>query len=100
MKTPKSRIEFNHDRRELFVEGKSVHLPNAEYRVLHALKSTNRAMTREELGHEVGHTPEQIENGGRVIDQYVARLRRKLGRHADAIETVSRFGYRIASAYA
>lgn len=96
----KSRIAFNHDRRELLIAGKELRIPPAEYAILHALHATGHALTREQLGREIGHSTGQIELGGRTIDQHISRLRRRLGRYGDAIETVVKHGYKLAKAYA
>lgn len=95
-----SKIKFNDGRKEVFVAGREVRLPNAEYRILHALHTTGNAMSREALGRELGHSTEQIELGGRTVDQHIARLRRRLGNHGGAIETVIKFGYRLSNQYA
>lgn len=95
MKTP--RIKFVHDRREVFVAGKEIKLAPSEYGILHALYATGHALTREQLGREIGHSTEQIELGGRVVDQIVARMRRKIG--ANIILTVTKVGYKMASAH-
>lgn len=100
MKNPsKSRIAFNHDRRELFVAGRELRIPPAEYAILHALHQTGHALTREQLGREIGYTTEQIEVSSRTVDQHISRLRRKMKPHGDAIETVTGHGYRLASSY-
>lgn len=102
-KTPsKSRIEINDARKEVFLNGREIALPPSEYKVLYALKETNRALTREEIGAYLGHTKEEAQMAavGRCIDQYVARLRRKLKADAKAVQTVHGHGYKLASAYA
>lgn len=101
MKNPsKSVIKIDDSRKEVFLAGKPIFLPNAEYRVLHALYATGHALTRAQLGRELGHSAEQIDLGGRTVDQHIARLRRRLGRYRDAIQTVAKHGYRLSSAYA
>lgn len=99
MKTPKSRISFNHDRRELFVAGRELALPPAEYAILHALHATGHALTREQLGREIGYSSEQIEVSSRTVDQHISRLRRKMKPHGNAIQTVIGHGYKLAASY-
>lgn len=94
---PKSRLKFDDGRKELFFAGREVKLAPSEYRVLHALHTTGRALTREELRREIGHSTEQIELGGRVVDQIIARTRRKIG--SNIILTVMKVGYKMAAAY-
>ncbi len=94
-KTPSKNIVFNHDRREVFVNGKEVHFPPSEYGVLKALIETNKVLNREELLKFLGRSPDQIKRQSsdhRAIDQYVARLRRRLG--PGYVTTVSNAGYR------
>lgn len=98
MKTP--RLKFDHNRREVFLAGKEVRLAPSEYIILHALHATGHALTREQLSREIGHSSEQIEMGGRVVDQHIARLRRKLKADRNAIQTVTRHGYKLSAAYA
>ena len=98
MKTP-SKIKFNHDRRELFVAGRELALPPAEYAILHALHATGHALTREQLGREIGYSSEQIEVSSRTVDQHISRLRRKMKAHGNAIQTVTGHGYKLAASY-
>jgi DNA-binding response OmpR family regulator len=90
----KCKIKIVHDRRETFVNGKEVHLANAEYKILYALMETNRVMTRPELGELLGYEKERFELSNRVIDQHVARIRRKLHCCRSAVKTVPSVGYK------
>lgn len=97
-KTPQPRIEFNHDRREVFTGGKERYLAPAEYGVLKALFETGKCLSRHELAVALGHSDESAEAyaDGRVIDQHIARLRRKIG--PGIILTVQKSGYKLSSA--
>lgn len=94
-KTP--RLTVNHDRREVFVNGKEVYLAPSEYGIVKALRDTNKAMSREALSEALGRSKAEAElyAAGRVVDQHVARARRKIG--PGIILTVPRVGYKIAA---
>ena len=96
MKTP--RIKIDHDRREVFVNGKERYLPPAEYAILRALMGPPaKALTREQLSEAIGHTGERVGMSvlSRVVDQHVHRLRVKIG--PSMIQTVQKFGYKLAA---
>ena len=95
MKTP--RIKIDHDRREIFVYGVERYFPPSEYGIIKALRDSNKAMSRESLAEALGRSKSEAElyAAGRVIDQHVARARRKLG--PGVILTVSHVGYKIAA---
>ena len=76
-------------------EGKMVDLSPKEFDLLVCLmKSKGNVMTREALCESVwGH--EYYQNT-RTVDVHVGRLRKKLGKTGDKIETIERIGYRYA----
>lgn len=84
---------LDREARELRVDGRRVPLTPLEFALLAYLHaSTGRAVAREELLREVwgsGYT-----GWSNKVDAVVASLRRKLGRHARCLQTVTGVGYR------
>lgn len=89
-------ISLHYDRREVRVGGKLVECSPTEFKLLAALvERAGKVLSREQLLNRVwGY---DSETGTRTVDMHVLRLREKLGREADRLETVRGFGYRIAS---
>ena len=78
--------------REVRVAGMPVELTATEYALVLALaENPRRVLTRRQL-EDVIHTQDS-DASSNVIEVYVSRLRRKLGR--DAIRTVRGVGYRL-----
>lgn len=73
---------------------REIHLPKKEFEVLLFLaRHPERVVSRETLLNEVwGHNVYVID---RTIDVHVRKIREKLGRHAQHIETVKGVGYRF-----
>ena len=81
-------------RHRVSVEGKLVHLTSIEYKLLHTLVTKRgRVQARDRLLNEVWGYESLIDT--RTVDTHVRRLRAKLGKSGDAIETVRSFGYRF-----
>jgi hypothetical protein len=81
------------EQRALVVDGEQVALTRLEYGVLaHLQRRRPVVVPRDELLREVW---QQAFGGSNVVDAVVRTIRRKLGRHADALETVKGFGYRL-----
>lgn len=81
-------------RHRVSVNGKPVHLTSIEYKLLHALVvRRGRVQPRDRLLNEVWGYESVIDT--RTVDTHVRRLRAKLGKSGDAIETVRSFGYRF-----
>ena len=79
--------------RELVLETGRVALTPLELGVIGYLVSRKgKAVSRAELLRDVWHT--SYRGGSNVVDTVIRSLRRKLERHADRIETVTRIGYR------
>lgn len=89
-------LEIDPRRHTVRVEGKSVALTLAEFRLLHFLiANEGRAFSRQELlPHVVGEGVYVID---RNIDVHVRNVRRKLEDHASHIVTVRGVGYRFDS---
>lgn len=81
------------DQHRLEIDRKPVDLSPKEFDLLAALmRSKNNVLTRESLCESVwGH--ELMENT-RTVDVHVGRLRKKMGKYEQRIETVERLGYR------
>ena len=86
-------IKLHLDQHRLEIDKKPVDLSPKEFDLLASLmRAKNTVLSREVLCESVwGH--ELVENT-RTVDVHVGRLRRKLGRHENKIETVERLGYR------
>jgi DNA-binding response OmpR family regulator len=81
-------------RHSVTVAGKPVRLTSVEFKLLAMLlRRPGRVQTRDRLLNEVWGYESVIDT--RTVDTHVRRLREKLGKAADAIETVRGFGYRL-----
>jgi DNA-binding response OmpR family regulator len=81
-------------RHQVDVGGKPVRLTSVEFKLLSMLmRRQGRVQERDRLLNEVWGYESVIDT--RTVDTHVRRLRKKLGKAADAIETVRGFGYRI-----
>jgi DNA-binding response OmpR family regulator len=80
---------------DLIMDRKAVLLTATEFKLLSLLmERAGRVQTRDVLLNEVWGYDVAIQS--RTVDIHVRRLREKLGRASDCIETVRGFGYRIA----
>jgi two-component system phosphate regulon response regulator PhoB len=76
------------------VAGKSVRLTSVEFKLLSMLmRRQGLVQERDRLLNEVWNYESAIDT--RTVDTHVRRLRKKLGKAADSIETVRGFGYRM-----
>ena len=81
-------------RHHVAVGGKPIRLTSVEFKLLTMLlRRPGRVQTRDRLLNEVWGYESVIDT--RTVDTHVRRLREKLGKAADAIETVRGFGYRL-----
>jgi len=77
------------------VKGQSVELTATEFKLLATLmERRSRVQTRDTLLTDVWGYEGDVDT--RTVDTHVRRLREKLGKAADAIETVRGVGYRLA----
>lgn len=83
-------VKIDVSRQEVFVGKREVKLCNKEFRLLKALYESGKTLSRLEILKAIGS--DEIYSEGRVADQHVARIRRKLG--PGAIITVACFGYK------
>ena len=88
------RLKIDFDRREVWLEGKTVKLRPTEYRLLQLLyERRGRVQARAHLLETVWEAAPDIQT--RTVDMHVQRLRSKLGEAGELIETVRGFGYRL-----
>ena len=81
-------------RHRVSVLGKAVHLTSIEFKLLSTLlQRRGRVQARDRLLNDVWGYESVIDT--RTVDTHVRRLREKLGKAGDAIETVRSFGYRF-----
>ena len=87
-------ISIDPARHEVRVNGKQVHLTSIEFKLLQRLmQRRGRVQDRDRLLNEVWGYETVIDT--RTVDTHVRRLREKLGKAGDAVETVRGFGYRL-----
>jgi two-component system phosphate regulon response regulator PhoB len=90
-------ITLDPGRHQVDVAGRPVRLTSVEFKLLNMLmRRQGRVQERDRLLNEVWGYESIIDT--RTVDTHVRRLRKKLGKAADAIETVRGFGYRIREA--
>jgi two-component system phosphate regulon response regulator PhoB len=90
------QIAIDVERHEATVQGQPVELTATEFKLLRLLmERRGRVQTREHLLINVWNYETEIET--RTVDTHVRRLREKLGREADWIETIRGVGYRMAA---
>ena len=88
-------VRVDLERHRCFVDGREVALTAKEFQLLAILmRRPGRVLTREQLLDEIWGS--DITVTLRTIDTHLKRLREKLGRGADRIETVRGVGYRFA----
>lgn len=91
------QITLDPARHQVQVGGRPVRLTSVEFKLLSMLmRRQGRVQERDRLLNEVWGYESVIDT--RTVDTHVRRLRKKLGKAADAIETVRGFGYRIREA--
>jgi DNA-binding response OmpR family regulator len=91
-------ISIDPARHEVRINGKRVRLTSLEFKLLRTLmQRRGRVQDRDRLLNEVWGYESVIDT--RTVDTHVRRLREKLGKAGDAIETVRGFGYRLRENY-
>ena len=87
-------ISIDPGRHQVRVNGKRVHLTSLEFKLLRTLiQRRGRVQDRDKLLNDVWGYESVIDT--RTVDTHVRRLREKLGKAGDVIETVRGFGYRL-----
>ena len=88
-------IQLDRARFEVLVKGKQLDFTATEFKLLALLmERRGRVQSRDTLLNDVWGYENLIDT--RTVDTHIRRLREKLGKSADCIETVRGFGYRIA----
>jgi two-component system, OmpR family, phosphate regulon response regulator PhoB len=89
-----SDVKMDLDRHEVTVKGKPVELSAKEFKLLEFLATNkNKMFSRERLLDDVWGISAEVET--RTVDVHVTRLREKLGKAGDHIQTVRGFGYKL-----
>lgn len=87
-------ITIDPARHRVSVDGKLIHLTSIEFKLLETLVARRgRVQSRDRLLNEVWGYESMIDT--RTVDTHIRRLRAKLGKSGDAVETVRSFGYRF-----
>ena len=88
-------IKIDRSRYEVTVKGKPIEFTATEFKLLTMLiERRGRVQSRDTLLNDVWGYEAAIDT--RTVDTHIRRLREKLGKAADCIETVRGFGYRVA----
>jgi len=85
---------IDRDRHRVSIKEKTIQLTSTEFKLLYELASKRgRVQTRENLLDKVwGYT---YEGYARTVDTHIRRLREKLGKMGETIETIRGIGYRF-----
>src|SRR6266513_173693 len=87
-------ITIDPARHEVSVNGKRINLTSLEFKLLRTLmQRRGRVQARDRLLNDVWGYESVIDT--RTVDTHVRRLRKKLGKAANVIESVRGFGYRM-----
>jgi two-component system phosphate regulon response regulator PhoB len=88
-------IQVDRSRYEVLVKGREIEFTATEFKLLSLLmERRGRVQSRDTLLNDVWGYENIIDT--RTVDTHIRRLREKLGKSSDCIETVRGFGYRIA----
>jgi phosphate regulon transcriptional regulator PhoB len=87
-------IHVDRSRYEVMIKGKAVEFTATEFKLLALLmERRGRVQSRDVLLNDVWGYESIIDT--RTVDTHIRRLREKLGKTADCIETIRGFGYRM-----
>jgi two-component system phosphate regulon response regulator PhoB len=90
-------IQVDRARYEVSVRGKAIEFTATEFKLLTLLmERRGRVQSRDTLLNDVWGYESVIDT--RTVDTHIRRLREKLGKSADCIETIRGFGYRMVEA--
>jgi two-component system phosphate regulon response regulator PhoB len=90
-------LTLDHSRYEVFVGGEKIDLTATEFKLLALLlERKGRVQSRDRLLNDVWGYESVIDT--RTVDTHVRRLREKMGKLADYVETVRGVGYRMLDA--
>jgi two-component system alkaline phosphatase synthesis response regulator PhoP len=89
-------IEIDREKYEIFIDGEKKFFPRKEFEVLYFLANNpGRVFGREILLKEVWGSEVYVVD--RTVDVHVRKIREKLEKHSDLIETIKGVGYRLKS---
>lgn len=92
-------IQVDRARYEVQVKGKPIEFTATEFKLLTVLmERRGRVQSRDALLNDVWGYESLIDT--RTVDTHIRRLREKLGKTADCIETIRGFGYRMVEGLA
>ena len=87
-------ISMNLDAHDVSVDGQNIILTALEFKLLkHLLKRKGRVQTRDQLLGDVWGYSSEVTT--RTVDTHIKRLREKLGKPGDLIQTIRGVGYRF-----
>ena len=87
-------IAMNLDAHDVSVEGRNILLTALEFKLLkHLLKRKGRVQTRDQLLGDVWGYSSEVTT--RTVDTHIKRLREKLGKPGELIQTIRGVGYRF-----
>ena len=90
-------LELDLERHEVRVSGRPVALRPKEFAILRLLVGADgKVLSRAQLLERVWGYPPELKMDPRQVDQYIARIRRRLGAERRRIVTVSAAGYRFS----
>ncbi|KAF0151723.1 MAG: DNA-binding response regulator [Ignavibacteria bacterium] len=85
---------INREKYEVIIKGKLIFFPKKEFEILHYLASNpGKVFDREKILSDVWG--DDIFVVARTIDVHVRKIREKLGKYAEMIETIKGVGYRF-----
>ena len=87
-------LEINKEKYEVKLDSKIIALPKKEFAILYYLaQRPGKVFPRDRILNDVWG--EEIYVIERTVDVHVRKIREKLGKHADLIETIKGVGYRF-----
>ncbi len=88
-------FELDRQQMEIRMDGQRLDLTNTEFKVLSMLmEQRGRVLSREFLLNDIWGYRNNVDT--RTVDTHMRRLREKLGKHSNRIETVRGAGYRFS----
>ncbi len=87
-------ISLDHVQCKVWIDQAEIDLTLSEFKLLHTfMKNSGRAFSRNQLVESIQDGPVHVTD--RTIDTHIFGLRKKLGDHANIIETIRGVGYRV-----
>lgn len=87
-------ITLDHIQCKVWIDEGEIDLTLSEFKLLHTfMKNSGRAFSRNQLVESIQDGPVHVTD--RTIDTHIFGLRKKLGDHANIIETIRGVGYRV-----